>query len=44
MYFMNRETGELLTLPEMLEQAVEEYDLNDPTNVMTLFDYYQLAV
>lgn len=39
-YYMNLETGELLTYKEMIRQRIEEYDLDDDTNVMNWQDYY----
>ena len=39
-YFMNKETGELLTYEEMIQQGIEEYDLFDETNCMNWEDYY----
>lgn len=41
-YYMNRETGELLTKAEMLEQAATEYDLNDETNGLEWSEYYDI--
>ena len=38
--WINRETGELLTTGEMLKQGAEEYDLNDPTNILSIDEYY----
>lgn len=42
-YYMNIETGELLTKGQMLVQAEEEYDFGDYTNIMELWDYYELT-
>ena len=42
-YYMNFETGELLTLDEMLTQAEEEYDFDDWTNALELTEYYELT-
>lgn len=39
-YYMNLETGELLTWEEMIKQAEEEYDCGDPTNYMDWEMYY----
>lgn len=41
-YYMNRETGELLTKAEMLKQAATEYDLNDETNGLEWSEYYDI--
>ena len=38
--YMNRQTGELMTYKEMQREGVEQYDLNDPTNIFTFDDYY----
>ena len=40
-YFMNRETGELLTRPEMIQQFREEYDGDDPTNCVSWDEYFK---
>ena len=40
MNFMNRETGELLTLEEMKTQFCEEYDGDDDTNLFDYGEYY----
>lgn len=42
MYYMNKETGELLTKAEMLEQAAIEYDMNDDTNGLDWSEYYEI--
>ena len=42
-YYMNLETGELLTRAQMLIQAEEEYDFDDWTNAVELWDYYELT-
>ena len=42
-YYMNLETGELLTYREMVEQAAELYDLDDWTNALGLLEYYELT-
>ena len=39
-YYMNFETGELLTYAEMTRQAEEMYDFDDYTNALELWDYY----
>lgn len=40
-YYMNLETGELLTRAEMFDQAAELYDFDDWTNVVELWEYYE---
>lgn len=40
-YFMNRETGELLTRAEMMTQFRDEYDGDDPTNPLSWDEYYK---
>ena len=40
MNYMNRETGELLTLEEMKNQFREEYDGDDDTNLFDYGEYY----
>lgn len=40
-YYMNRDTGELLTYEEMLQQWREEYDGDDPTNCMDIREQYE---
>ena len=42
-YYVNILTGELLTVDEMLKQAVEEYDFDDYTNALELYEYYDLT-
>lgn len=42
-YYMNLETGELLTYREMIEQAEELYDFGDYTNALELLEYYELT-
>jgi hypothetical protein len=42
-YYMNKETGELLTWEEMLEQAREWYDIGDDTNACGLDECYELT-
>lgn len=39
--YMNLETGEVLTRQEMLKQFDEEHDGLDPTNGISLFEYYE---
>lgn len=39
-YYMNIETGELLTKAQMLIEAEELYDFDDYTNAVELWDYY----
>ena len=39
--WMNKETGELLTYTEMVQQAREWYDLDDDTNACGLEEYYE---
>lgn len=39
-YYMNLQTGEILTRDEMLKQAKEDYDVGDPTNLLELDEYY----
>lgn len=41
MYYMNKETGELLTYNEMVEQAKDWYDYGDDTNCIGLNEYYE---
>ena len=38
--YMNLETGEVLTRKEMRTQFREEYDGDDPTNVISVNDLY----
>lgn len=40
-WYMNKETGELLSWEEMIEQGAEEYDLDDPTNGLSWEEYYE---
>lgn len=40
-YFMNRETGELLTRSEMMAQFQDDYDGGDPTNAVSWDEYYK---
>lgn len=39
-YYMNLENGNLLTYSEMLEEAAELYDMDDWTNIVELWEYY----
>ena len=39
--WMNRETGELLTYDEMIEQGRDWYDLDDDTNALGYGEYYE---
>lgn len=41
-YWMNKETGELLTYEQMVKEAREMYDLDD-TNVCGRDEYYELT-
>lgn len=43
MYFMNLETGEVLTAAEMRQQAAELYDLGDETNACSWREYYAVV-
>ncbi len=38
--YMNRETGEILTKDEMLQQFMEDYDGGDDTNIISWNEYY----
>ena len=40
-YYMNVDTGELLTYEEMREQWREEYDGEDPTNCRRISEQYE---
>lgn len=40
-FYMNRETGELLSRQMMLKQFSEEYDGDDPTNSIGWDEYYE---
>lgn len=40
-YFVNRDTGELLTRSEMMAQFRDEYDGDDPTNCVSWDEYYR---
>lgn len=42
-YWMNKETGELLTVPEMRIQFMELYDGDDPCNSVDFREYYEYA-
>lgn len=39
-YYVNREHGHLLTYSEMLKEAREMYDFDDPTCMIGLDEYY----
>lgn len=39
-YYMNLETGELLTRAQMYAEAAELYDFDDWTNAVELWEYY----
>ena len=41
MMYQNKETGELLTRKEMLNQFAEDYDGGDPTNPIEWDEYYE---
>jgi len=43
-FYMNRETGEILSHQAMLWQFAEEYDGNDPTNLIAAEEYYTPVV
>lgn len=40
-FYMNRETGEVLSRQMMLKQFAEEYDGDDPTNAVGWDEYYE---
>lgn len=40
-YYMNKDTGELLTKSEMLIQWRDEYDGNDDTNYLGYLEQYE---
>lgn len=40
-YYMNLETGELLTWDAMMEMFAEEYDGGDPTNGIGWQEYFK---
>ena len=42
-YYMNLETGELLTREQMMTEAAEQYDMDDWTNAVELWEYYTLT-
>lgn len=42
-YYINIENGNIVTFREMLEEAAELYDMDDYTNVLELWDYYELT-
>lgn len=39
--FVNKQTGEVLTLKDMLEEWRNEYDGGDPSNSLGLEEYYE---
>lgn len=41
--WINKETGELLTVPEMRAQFAEFYDDDDPCNWVDFREYYEYA-
>ena len=42
-YYINIECGNIVTFAEMLKEAAELYDMDDYTNVLELWDYYELT-
>ena len=40
-YYMNLETGEIVTYSQMLQQAAELYDFDDWTNAVEIWEYYE---
>lgn len=44
MYFINRETDELLTREQMLQEGAELYDLDDDTNGLEWTEYYEAVI
>ena len=42
-YYINIECGNIVTFAGMLEEAAELYDMDDYTNVLELWDYYELT-
>lgn len=42
-YYINIECGNILTFREMIEEAAEMYDMDDFTNALELWDYYELT-
>lgn len=40
-YFLNRDTGEILNEYEAAKEWIEDYDGNDPTNIINFFDQYE---
>lgn len=40
-FYMNKETGEILSRQAMLRQFDDEYDGGDPTNVLGWQEYYE---
>lgn len=43
-YYMDKQTGELLTRREMLEKAANDYDLFDNTNALSMEEYFEKVV
>lgn len=41
-FYMNKETGEILSRQAMLAQYAEDYDGDDSTNLMGVEEYYEL--
>lgn len=41
--YENIDTGELLTYAEMIQQAESEYDFDDWTSALELWEIYQLT-
>ena len=42
-YYMSLDTGELLTREQMMAEAAEQYDFDDWTNAVELWEYYTLT-
>lgn len=42
-FYINIENGNILTFREMIEEAAELYDMDDYTNVLESWDYYELT-
>ncbi len=40
-FYVNKETGEMLSRQAMLAQFIEEYDGDDPTNMLSWDEYYE---
>ena len=40
-YYMDRQTGEIMTYRQMLENGARDYDLDDPTNCLDYPEYYE---